>query len=168
MTTSAVPAGADKKAYAAKREIKIATQDLFINTGRSKSADTMADMLFSELGAQELSQVVRADNVNPALSESGIAAYSPIKDLSNFAEEYSPQNIVKLEGTDVNYFNDFPISLSYHIPDVGNGPNGTTIYIEENGDLAIDLVNIIDDIHYVEVEIFTVEEVIDDTIYVED
>jgi hypothetical protein len=150
-----------------KKDVKIATADLFINDTKAKDADDMAYMLFQSIGGQELSTIVRSDNVNSSIGSVEGVAYSPVSDLATISTLYNPKTIVALQGTDVEYFNDFPIDINYHTPKYGKGPNGANIYVDDKtGDLYIDTINLTE-VQSVEIEIFTIEEVIDDTIYVE-
>ena len=151
-----------------KTPVKIATQDLFINDTKQKDADEMAYLLFESFSGAELSTISRNDNVNPAIGSSEGSAYSPIQNLSKISAAYNPLNIVSLQGADVNYFNQFAIDLNDYIPRYGNGANGAIVYADEDtGDIYIDTINVTD-IQRVEIEILSIPEVIDDTIYMEE
>lgn len=153
---------------AANDGFKIATYDLFINDTNRKNADDMAYILFEALGAQEMASMVRSDNVNPSLLEAEKSAYSPIKNLSEISSKYNPNNIVALQDTDLSYFSQFPILFSRYVPRYGNGPGGSIVYVDsKTGDILIDTIGTTD-VQVVEVEIFSIEEVIDDTIYLEE
>jgi hypothetical protein len=167
--TSAVPPyGIATGGKSQSKPVKIATQDLFINDTKQKDADEMAYLLFESFSGAELSTISRTDNVNPAIGSSEGSAYSPISNLSRISAEYNPLNIVSLQGADVNYFNQFPIDLNEYIPAYGNGPSGAIVYADEKtGDIYIDTINVTD-VQRVEVEILTISEVIDDTIYMEE
>jgi hypothetical protein len=150
------------------KTIKIATQDLFINDTKQKDADEMAYLLFESFSGAELSTISRNDNINPAIGSSEGSAYSPIQNLSKISAAYNPLNIVSLQGADVNYFNQFAIDLNDYIPRYGNGANGAIVYADEDtGDIYIDTINVTD-IQRVEIEILSIPEVIDDTIYMEE
>ena len=152
----------------AKKDVKIATKDLFINDTNKAQADDMAYLLFEQIGSQEMASIVRNDNVNSSLLETGRPANSLVSNLSEISAKYNPKNIISLQGTDVGYFSEFPIDLNVHIPNYGNGPSGAIVYVDDKtGDIFIDTINLID-IQSVEVEIMSIEEVIDDTIYLEE
>lgn len=157
-----------KTGISAKHDVKIATRELFINDTNRKSADSMASMLFDQIGAEELASVSNQNNVNPNFINSEKPSYSPVKDLYSIASKYNSQNIISLQGKDVNYFKQFPISFWDHVPNFGEGPNGAIVYIDSDNSLTIEAKGIIDGMYYIEAEIFSVEEVIDDTIYMED
>lgn len=158
----------DRGFTASKKGIKIATTDLFINDTNKRDADDMAYLLFEALGSQELASIVRSDNVNPSLLESEKSAYTPIKNLSEISARYNPKNIIALQNTDVSYFSQFPILFSSYVPRYGNGPGGAIVYVDDKtGDIIIDTIGTTD-VQVVEVEIFSIEEVIDDTIYLEE
>ena len=51
------------------------------------------------------------------------------------------------------YFSNFPIKLENKIPDIGNGPNGSNVYLDSlTGSLVIETVNMEND-EQIEVEI---------------
>ena len=77
-----------------------------------------------------------------------------------------------LQGTSSQYKNNFAIDIDAYTPYVGNGPNGSHIYIDQaNGSmtldsLIIDLINInFDNNERVEVEIIAYDSLQNDTIY---
>lgn len=149
-----------------KRSVVIATNNLFINDAAKKDADIMADMLFEQIGAQELSGILSPGDTSPLLSDPGQSSYK-VKNIADIMNAYSPQKIISLQDTDKQYFKAFPLVLSYYVPTYGSGPNNANIYSAENGDIVIDVINMSDFLR-VEVEIFTIEDVLDDTIYMEE
>lgn len=157
-----------KRGKSTSHGIVIATRELFINDTNPKNADAMASMLFDQIGAEELASVATQNNINPNFVNSEKPSYSPVKDLYSIASKYNSQNIVALQGKDVEYFKQFPISIWDHIPAFGGGPNGSVVYMDLDNSLTIEAVNILDGIYYIEAEIFSIGEVIDDTIYMED
>jgi len=112
--------------------------------------EIMADLIFENIGGQELINIARNDTVNGQ-----DVIYQPIKNLSSIQQQYNPNNIVSLQATSDKYFQNFSIKLENKIPDVGNGPNGEHVYIDsETGDLVIDVINI-EDGEQIQVEITT-------------
>lgn len=103
--------------------------------------EVMTDLIFENIGGQELINIARNDIVNGQK-----ISYTPIKNLTSIQQQYNPNNIVSLQSTSDKYFANFSIKLEDKIPNIGNGPNGSTVYIEEStGDLIIETTNIAND-----------------------
>jgi hypothetical protein len=121
--------------------------------------EIMVDLLFEDIGGEELLTIARSDTVNGQE-----IAYQPFKNLGIIQNQYNPNNIIKLQQTSETFFSNFPIQLNSRIPNVGDGPNGKTVYLNtealnvynrtniEVGALIIDLVNLLPD-EQVEVQI---------------
>lgn len=110
-------------------------------------ADIIVDLLFENIGGQELLSIARYDTVNgqPVL-------YQPIKNLDILQQEYNPNNLIKLQDTLDVIFNNFLIPFEQKIPEVGNGANATNMYIDNTGSLIIEFVGLRND-ELVEVQI---------------
>lgn len=140
--------------------VKAATTDIVLFDDESMPIEIMADLIFENIGGQELINIVRSDLVNGQT-----VLYQPIKNLSNVYFQYNPQNILSLQDTDSNYFKKFPINFNSKVPECGTGPDCAIVYIDsETGDLIINVVNLARD-EQVEVSIVSDGEVLDDTIY---
>ena len=112
--------------------------------------EIMSDLIFENIGGQELINIARNDTVNGQQ-----IVYQPIKNLTQIQQQYNPNNIVSLQATSDKYFQNFTIKLDSKVPNVGTGPNGEHVYIDPyTGDLVIDVVNA-DQGEQVEVEIST-------------
>jgi hypothetical protein len=112
--------------------------------------EVMADLLFENIGGQELINIARNDTVNGQT-----VIYQPIKNLSKIQQQYNPNNIVSLQSTSDKYFQNFSIKFETKVPNVGNGPNGEHIYIDtDNGGLVIEAINV-EDGEQIQVEITT-------------
>lgn len=143
-----------------KDNIKIATPDLILTSEDPVSAELMSDLIFENIGGQEIISIARNDIVNGQN-----VLYSPISNLSSVAFEYNGKTLLPVSNPSDTYFKNFSIRYEDHIPDEGTGPNGETIYFDPlTGDLVINVVNVPADVQ-VDVRIYSVEEVIDDTIY---
>jgi hypothetical protein len=143
--------------------IKIATPDIVLFDEEGIEIEIMADLIFEDIGGQEIINISRNDIVNgqPVF-------YSPIKNLSKINLLYNSRNLLSVENTADNYFNNFAIELGDKIPVIGTGPNGENIYIDPvTGNLIIDLINIQSG-EQIEVEILELGEVLNDTIYGEE
>ena len=135
--------------------VKTATLDIVLFDDEATTVDTMADLIFENIGGQELINITRSDIINGQK-----ISYQPIKNLSSIQQRYNPNNILSLQQTSDKYFAGFSIKLEDKIPNEGNGVNGENVYIEEGtGDLIIEFININND-EQIEVQITS-----DGTIY---
>lgn len=132
----------------AAKPVKTATPDIVIFDDESVPVEVMADLIFENIGGQELINVARNDIVNGQQ-----VIYQPIKNLSILQQQFNPNNIVSLQQTSDKYFAGFSIKLEDKIPQVGTGPNDDHVYIDNNtGDLIIETTNTAED-EQIEVEI---------------
>lgn len=136
-TTTATPA------------IKTATPQYVLFNDDEVPVDTMVDLLFENIGGQELLTIARADTVNGQK-----ILYQPFKNLNILKEQYNPNNIIRLQATSDTFFNNFSIKLSDKIPNVGNGYyysgitkvyDGTNVYLDDNGNLVVEFINLAND-----------------------
>lgn len=138
MTTSATPNLPDPKTTTDNKSVKIATPDLIIRDEEVMSIDIMTDLIFENIGGQELINIARNDIINGQQ-----VSYQPIKNLSSIQQQYNPNNIVSLQSTSDKYFANFPIKLENKIPNPGTGPNNSYVYLDStNGSLVIEAVNL--------------------------
>lgn len=141
-------------------QIKVATPEIILLSNDSLPVEIMSDLIFEDIGGQEIINIARYDTINGQN-----LIYQPIKNLAELALSNSPQNIISIQNTSVSYFKNFPIRLSDKIPDVGNGPNGDNVYLEEStGNLVVEVINLASD-EQVEIQIISTGTVLDDTIY---
>jgi hypothetical protein len=135
---------------------KTAPIDTVLFDDNSMSIEIMTDLIFEDIGGHELINIARNDIVNGQQ-----VSYAPIKNLGLIQQMYNPNNILRLQATSEKYFNNFSIKFEEKVPLVGNGPNGSNVYIEQaTGDLIIEGVNINKD------ELFEVEISLNGTIYI--
>lgn len=131
-------------------DVKPATKDIILFNDEKVPIDIMTDLIFENIGGQELINIARSDTVNGQN-----IIYQPIKNLARIQQEYNPNNIIALQSTSDKYFQNFAIKLNNKIPNIGNGPGGANVYIDpENGDLVIETVNLEED-EQVEAQITT-------------
>lgn len=158
--------------------IKVATPELINlldnDTPVDQQIELMTDLLFEDIGAQEIVNITRNDIVNGQ-----DIIYQPIKNITNLYYQYNPQNILALQKTDKDYFKNFPIVLYSKVPECGTGfdinsltnqqvPNCKYVYINPvSGDLVIDLINMKPG-EEVEVQIISSLDQLHDTIYSEE
>lgn len=142
-----------------KEAVKIATPSLLALSNTPLDINSMVELIFQDIGGQELINIARSDAINGQ-----DIVYSIIKNLKNIMLDYNSNNIIKLQGTSDSYFKNFSIKLEQRLPQKGTGPNDEIVYIEEStGNLVINLVNL-EKGEQVEIEIINQGEVFDDTI----
>jgi len=139
---------------------KITTKDIMMYNDESTPIEVMSDLIFENIGGQEIINIARNDIINGQT-----VVYQPIKNLTSLNFQYNPQNILALQNTSDEYFKKFPIKLEDKIPNVGTGPNGETVYIEAStGNLVINVINLAND-EQVEVQVLSSGAIFSDTIY---
>lgn len=110
----------------------------------------MQDLIFENIGGQELINIARNDTINGQN-----IIYQPIKNLTSIQQEYNPNNIVALQATSDKYFQNFSIKFENKVPEEPTGPEGRHVYIDiATGNLVIEVVNLEID-EEIEVEITT-------------
>ena len=157
---SATPPTPDTTASNADTGVLAATTNLIITSYEETPLEVMTDLIFEDIGGQEIINISRTDIINGQ-----DIIYQPIKNLASINYQYNPQNILALQDTSENYFKKFPINAANKVPNTGTGINGSTVYIDEStGNLIIELVNIEND-EQVEVQILRNGTFFNDTIY---
>ena len=117
--------------------------------------ELMTDLIFEDIGGQELINIARNDTVNGQS-----VSYQLIKNLSDIEQQYNPNNILALQSTSNKYFNNFPIKLDRKVPSFPTGPNKKYVYSDiQTGDIVVEAVNLEAD-EQVEIQI-----IINGTIY---
>jgi hypothetical protein len=117
--------------------VKTSTTDIITFNEDILPDQIMFDLIFEDIGGQELISISRSDIVNGQK-----IIYQPIKNLSSIQQEYNPNNILGLQQTSDKYFAGFSIKLEEKIPEAGNGIDGKNAYIASNGDLVIEFINL--------------------------
>jgi hypothetical protein len=139
---------------------KIATPSLIALTNPALDIDIMTDLIFEDIGGQELINMSRNDTIG---NEDLI--YNPIKNTKDLSIQYNSNNIIKLDNTMDTYFKNFTIKLENRLPTRGTGPNKETVYLDPvTGDLVIN-VSFIEKDEQVEVQIINSGDIFNDTIY---
>jgi len=153
------PSSRDNTIFYETSSVKPATPDLIIFEEELVEIDAMTDLLFEDIGGQELINIARNDIIN---GQSII--YQPIKNVNQLANKYNPQNILYIPQTAYSFFNNFPLKFVNYLPNEGNGPNGESTYLDEEGNLIINLVNVKPN-EEAEVQVFDRPNIFNDTIY---
>lgn len=148
-TISAEPnAPASLKALSAEPAVKTAPIDTILFNDDLVPIEIMFDLILEDIGGQELINIARNDIINGQQ-----ISYQPIKNLSSIQQQYNYKNILGIQNTSDKYFSNFSIKLENKIPNSGNGPSGSNVYLEDlTGNLVIETVNIEPD-EQIEVEI---------------
>jgi alpha-L-arabinofuranosidase len=122
--------------------------DTILFNDDSVPIEIMADLIFENIGGQELINIARNDTVNGQT-----ILYQPIKNLTAVQQQYNPNNIVSLQATSDKYFQNFSIKFDEKVPTAGTGPGGAHVYIDpETGELVVEAINMSED-EQIEVEI---------------
>jgi hypothetical protein len=125
--------------------------------------DLILKLTLEKIGGIELISLVRHDTVNGQN-----IVYRPIKNVSQLAISYNPQNIVQVPDTAESFFKNFTIKLENHIPQDTNEFPPITAYIDPTTEnVIIDTIGLKND-YEVEVQMVSSGQVFDGTIYTED
>lgn len=150
-------------------------QHVLIKEESLLSEEQMVDLLFEDIGGQEIITIARNNTVNGQE-----VAYQAIKNANQLANQYNPENIFPIANTSNKVFNNFSIDLlntktpqgGYNVngelvASLGTGPNGEIVYLEAGtGNIIINFINVAKD-EQVEVQFFKSGVVFDDTIDLE-
>lgn len=152
-TTTTVPYFEVTTSSGDSTSTKIPNKDNVLSLSRnSNDVAEIAYLVFEKLGAVELTKFTRNDTVD------GINPYyNIISNLSDIKKSYDPSNIISSQKSDDSLFNAFSIKLENKIPGdeyLEDRGLDSYIYVDENGSLIIELINISGD-ELVEIEIDT-------------
>jgi hypothetical protein len=122
--------------------------DTILFNDDSVPIEIMSDLIFENIGGQELINIARNDTVNGQT-----ILYQPIKNLTAVQQQYNPNNILSLNATSDKYFQNFSIKFDEKVPVEGTGPGGAHVYIDPStGELIVESINLSED-EQVELEI---------------
>lgn len=152
-----------------EQPVKIATPDIILFDQEGIEVEIMADLLFENIGGQELISIARNDIINGQ-----DVINQPIRNINTIGLQYNSQNILPLPQNSASFFNNFPIKFENYLPNIQidepedplNPNKNKIVYIENNGNLAIELINL-NPGYQVEVQILNAEDRLSDTIYVD-
>lgn len=141
VTVSPTPAVPEIKPSTDSSSVKPATPDLIQFDDSLLPVDFITDLLFENIGGQEILSITRNDIVGGVQ-----VSYSPIKNLTKLGVSYSPQNIFSITDTASSYFNNYAINLQDKVPEIGVDETlfqvGSVVYIDEiTGDIVVNVVN---------------------------
>jgi hypothetical protein len=152
-----------------ERPVKPATPDLILFDQDGIEVEIMTDLLFENIGGQELISIARNDIINGQ-----DVINQPIRNINTIGLQYNSQNILPLPQNSASFFNNFPIKFENYLPNIQidepedplNPNKNKIVYIENNGNLVIELINLNPGFQ-VEVQILNAEDRLSDTIYVD-
>ncbi len=148
------PAVPPKRDRSAKQKVKVASSNLFIFDERVDNTDAMADAIIEDIGGQEIINVSRNDLLNGQN-----VTYSVIENLASTQRQFNPNELVKLQSTDAEFFESFQINLDTFTPNYGTGLGGQIVYVDpETGNIVINTVNVSNNL-VVEVEFVSYAEI---------
>lgn len=128
--------------------VKTAPIDTVLFNDEEVPIEVMSDLIFEDIGGQELINIARNDIINGQ-----DISYQPIKNLTSIQQQYNPNNILSVQSTSDKYFSNFAIKLENKTPNVGNGPFGSNVYIDPlTGNMVVDAINLESD-EQIEIEI---------------
>jgi len=93
------------------KSVKSATPEIVLITEEDLPIEIMSDLIFEDIGGQELINISRTDLIN-----SEMLSYQLIRNLSLFQQEYNPNKILGIQQTSDRYFANFPIKLDLKAP----------------------------------------------------
>jgi hypothetical protein len=137
--------------------VKIATPDVMLYTVNDLDVQAITDILFENVGGQELISISRNDILNGQS-----ISVQPIKNLNSLALKYNSKNIAGISETSASFFNNFPIVLENYLPNQALGTKLSEIDSEQN--LVINFINISDS-EQVEVQLFSGGSILDETLF---
>lgn len=145
--------------------IKIASSNLFLINEAEIPVSKMTQMIFQDIGGQELTSFVRHDMVN-----GNNFNVQPFENLSKISQQNSINNLIKMQGTDDQLFNSSGYRLEDYIPQYGLGPDGAIVYIDTDvtsstaNNIIINVVGLSSN-QMVEVDFISFDSKKNDTIY---
>lgn len=118
--------------------VKTAPIDTVLFNDDQVPIEVMSDLIFEDIGGHELINIARSDIINGQ-----DISYQPIKNLTSIQQQYNPNNILSVQSTSNKYFANFAIKLENKIPNIGNGPFGSNVYLDPlDGSLIVEAVNL--------------------------
>jgi hypothetical protein len=142
------------------RGIKVATPDIIEWDSSSIPIEFMTDLLFEEIGGQEILTISRNNTINGQN-----VLYSPIKNLADLDLAYNSLNIFAIPDPINAYFNNFSIKLENLTPTTGTGNDGEIVYVEKTtGHLTVNVIGMAPS-DQVEIQILSSGNISDDIVY---
>lgn len=129
--------------------IKTATPQYILPGEDVMAPEIMVDLIFENISGQELLSLSRHDLINGDNISNQL-----ISNISKINQIYDSKNLLPMALTSNKYFGNFAIKLNNKIPLVGNGENGSNIYVDSDNSIIIEFVNLAND-EQVELQVAT-------------
>ena len=137
LTPAPITSAASSIAKTVTVPIKTATPDIVLFDDSIIPVEVMTDLIFEDIGGQELINISRTDTINGQK-----ILYQPIKNINIINQEYNPNNILGLQKTSDKYFSGYAIKFEERVPKVSNSLDGNPVYVDSVGNLVIDSINL--------------------------
>lgn len=150
----------EPREFTRTNSIKAATPELLTIKPSDVPVDYMTDVLFEDIGGQEILSVSRNDLINGQK-----VIYSPIKNVSRINQRFNSNNLFPIPETTQSYFNNFAIKLEEKTPELGTGPNQETVYIDPvTGNVVVNVTNM-GTSDLVEIQVLSRGDLVSDILY---
>ena len=118
--------------------VKIATPQYVDILNKTTFSPMIESLYFEQLNGLVLLSLTNNANLNTENVN-----YQPIINMAEIQRYLDPKGVLALQNTSDKYFLNFAIKLDTKIPNVGNGPLGTNVYIDTaTGNLVIESINL--------------------------
>jgi hypothetical protein len=148
----------------ANKDIKVATPDLIQFDDSQVPVEYMTDLLFENIGGQEIISISRNDTVNGQR-----VSYNPIKNVAQLGTKFSPLNLFINTGDADSVFRGYPIRFDQKVPEIGPDPSLDEVisvaYIDNtNGNLIVQVIGMMSN-EQIEVQVLGNGDALDAIIY---
>ena len=116
--------------------IKTATPQYILPGEDVMPVEIITDLIFENIGGQEILSLARHDLISGDYIPQQLIAN--VKKINN---EYDPKNMF-ISQTSNKYFANFAIKLNTKVPNVGNGPDGSNVYVDTDGGIVVEFIDI--------------------------
>jgi hypothetical protein len=136
-------------------DVKQATPDLIIENPYVLPIEIMTDLLFEDIGGEEILSLTRSDIVNGAIQE-----YQQIANLGKVASQFNPLNILPIQSTSRDVFREFSFQLHKYLIEGQH-----SVYLGNDQSIVVELQDNLGDNLKIEIEFLPSETPFNDTIY---
>lgn len=133
-----------------------ARPDVIIPQETAVPTEILVDLLFEDIGGEEILSFARNDLVN-----GNTLAPQLISNINRIAQKMSSLNILPSKGTIVDTFSEYPLQLQKYLP----SSLDEAVYIDEDFNVVIEFQNSLPETYDIEVELISFEDSFNGTIY---
>lgn len=133
-----------------------ARPDVIIPQETAVPTEILVDLLFEDIGGEEILSFARNDLVN-----GNTLAPQLISNINRIAQKMSSLNILPSKGTIVDTFSEYPLQLQKYLP----SSLDEAVYIDEDFSVVIEFQNSLPETYDIEVELISFEDSFNGTIY---